>query len=186
MLIGKNILLRQQTLADQNQLTDWYNDPDYMGPFFNHWPTTLDMEQKYYTPPGFEHHSDSFVIVSRASGELQGKIGFFNPFAIDLFHGKEIWYQVHPTFRRQGVGTQAACLLVNHLFSTTPVNRLQATVVVGNQGSCGVLENAGMQAEGIYRGIFYLDGRYQDMHLYALVRADWQNEAHYRSGRAAF
>jgi RimJ/RimL family protein N-acetyltransferase len=186
MLTGKQIVLRQQTLADQPQLTEWYNDPEYWGAFFNQWPTTLDMEQKYYTPPGFEHHSDSFVITRRGSGELLGKIGFFNPFSADLFHGKEIWYQVHPQFRRQGIGTQAACLLVNHLFNATAVNRLQATVVVGNVGSAGILEKAGFQREGVLRGIFFLDGRYQAMWLYALIRTDWGDEAHYRSGRAEF
>ncbi len=186
MLIGKTIALRPTTPADLPLLAEWSNDPEFTGPAFNHWPTTVEMEQKAFTPSGFEHEREAFLIVSRATGEPLGRIGFNNPFTLKAFQAKEIWYTVHPKFRRQGLATQAACLLVNHLFDATPVNRLQATVVVGNPGSGRVVEHAGLRAEGVYRGLLFLHGRYQDMHLYSIVRADWQDDATYRAGRAEF
>jgi RimJ/RimL family protein N-acetyltransferase len=59
-------------------------------------------------------------------------------------------------------------------------------VVAGNEGSCRVLEHAGMQRDGLLRRVMFLHGRYVDMHHYAIVREDWRNEATYREGRREF
>jgi len=114
-------------------------------------------------------------------------MGFVNPFTIPtLWRALEIWYQVHPKARGNGHASQAACLLVNHLFSTRPLERIQATVVVGNDASCRVLENAGMQRDGVYRRVFFLHGQYVDMHLYSIVRDDWHDEDAYRASQRPF
>ena len=81
---------------------------------------------------------------------------------------------------RARAATQAVSLLINHLFSTTSINRIQATVVVGNDVSSRVLEKAGMQKDGIYRGIWFLHGTYRDMYMHAIIRSDWGNEQSYR------
>jgi RimJ/RimL family protein N-acetyltransferase len=95
----------------------------------------------------------------------------------------EVGYQVHPSARGRGVATEATCILVNHLFNVRPVERIQATVVVGNAASGRVLEKAGMTQEGALRSVSFVNGRYHDMHLYSIVRADWRDEASYREGR---
>jgi ribosomal-protein-alanine N-acetyltransferase len=186
MLIGKIILLRPITSADLPQLVEWYNDPNFFGSHFNLWPTTLERQQKSFGEHVHTDESDTYLITNREQGELMGVIGFLNTFSFSLYQAQEIWYQMHPGFRRKGLATQAACLLVNHLFDATPVNRIQANVVVGNEGSCRVLENTGMQKEGICRGIFYLHGHYTDLYLYSIVRDDWRDEATYRNSRKEF
>ena len=35
MLIGEMLDLRPVTAADAKLLTEWFNDPEYLGPFFN-------------------------------------------------------------------------------------------------------------------------------------------------------
>jgi [ribosomal protein S5]-alanine N-acetyltransferase len=186
MLIGKNLSLRPMTLADQQWLVEWFNDPEYWGQYFNRWPTSREREERLFPTYQREHESGEFVITSRSQGEPMGTIGHFNPFSLWVFHGQEIGYEVHPRFRRHGVATQAACLLVNHLFDVTTVNRVQATVAVGNDSSCRVLERAGLRQDGVLRGVFYLHGRYTDMHMYSIVRSDWSDEATYRSSRPDF
>jgi RimJ/RimL family protein N-acetyltransferase len=66
------------------------------------------------------------------------------------------------------------------------VERLQAAMVVGNEASRQVAEHAGMQHEGIYRKVYFLHGRYVDLHLYSIVREDWEDEQAYRRRRAEF
>jgi len=186
MLVGKNIALRPTTAADLPLLVEWYNDPDYYGSYMNLWPTTLEREEKSFAERVHTHEPDTYLITSRDQGEPMGLIGYLNTFSFRLYEAQEIWYHLHPRFRRQGITTQAACLLVNHLFNATPLNRIQGRVVVGNVGSCRVLENAGLQHEGICRGLFYLHGRYADLHLYSIVRDDWRDETTYRNGRKEF
>jgi RimJ/RimL family protein N-acetyltransferase len=54
-------------------------------------------------------------------------------------------------------------------------------VIVGNEGSCGVLERIGMGHDGVMRQMTFLRGEHVDMHLYAIVRADWESESAYRT-----
>jgi ribosomal-protein-alanine N-acetyltransferase len=77
-------------------------------------------------------------------------------------------------------------VLINHLFDATPTERIQATVVVGNEPSQRVLERSGMQRDGIYRKVLFLHGRYVDTHLYSIVREDWEDEQAYRRRRDEF
>ncbi len=184
MLIGKNVSLRPVTLADQKLLLEWSNDPEYIGPYDNHWTNSLEQLEKHFQESS--HRSSLYMITSRDSGEPLGEMGYANRFAIPDFQADEIFYIVHPRYRGRGIASQAACVLVNHLFNATRTNRIQATVVVGNQGSCKVVENAGLQQEGILRGLEFIHGRFVDMHLYAIVRADWCDEQTYRKGRREF
>ena len=188
MLIGRTIALRQVAVEDGELLTIWLNDPEYLGSFYNlDAVSQAGVEHSITSPQGVD--VANYVITRRESGTPVGRIGSAFPFMpqwAEIFRGLEIWYQVHPEARRQGVGSQAACILINHLFNSRPIERIQATVVVGNDGSCGVLENAGLQRDGLYRKIFFLNGRYVDMHLYSIVRDDWKDEETYRRGRAEF
>lgn len=188
MLIGKTIALRRATVEDAELLTTWINDPEYWGPFFDTGAVSrAHVEHGITSPQGLD--SASYVITRRESGEPVGRIGHVFPFPpqwSDLVRGLEIWYQIHPRFRRQGIGSQAACILVNHLFNSRPIERIQAIVAVGNEGSCGVLENAGMQRDGILRKLGFLHGRYIDGYVYSIVHDDWRDEEIYRRARVEF
>ena len=187
MLNGARLRLQPVTTADAALIAAWFGDSDYMGPFNNVWPTTTEEWQRNLSARPGGHDNGMFLIVGCGDGEPMGLIGFFGPHAMaDFFHGIEIWYQVHPDFRGQGIASQAAALLINHLFGATPVERIQATVVVGNDASCRVVEAAGLRREGILRRITFLHGRYADMYLYSIVRPDWGDEPTYRAGRRPF
>jgi ribosomal-protein-alanine N-acetyltransferase len=180
MLIGKNIYLKPITSQDTQLLSDWWSDPDYMGAYYNLWPVTRE-DLEGTSEDEKRREAKKFLIVDRQTDEPVGTIGFWNPFTLDyFFKGLELWWQVHPNFRRRGIATQASCVLINHLFDATPIERIQATVVVGNDHSCRVAEAAGMQQEGQYRKVTFLHGTYVDMHLYSIVREDWKSERSYR------
>lgn len=186
MLIGHHIRLQPATPEDAPLIANWFSDPDYMGAYYNVWPTTSqEFVQRFSTPP--DRDRGFLLILDRATAEPMGTIGYWNPFTLtEIYQGLELWWQVHPHFRQRGIATQAACLLVNHLFNATPIERLQATVVVGNTASCRVAEGAGMQRDGIYRQVFFLHGRFTDLHLFAIVRSDWRDERSYRQARRPF
>jgi ribosomal-protein-alanine N-acetyltransferase len=128
-----------------------------------------------------------YVVVGRGTAEAMGHLIYWNPFTMDGFYlGREIGYGVHHAFRRRGVATQATCLLVNHLFDATTIERIQASTHVENEASRRVLEAAGLRQEGVMRKVAFVHGRYVDQYLYAIVRDDWKDEATYRAGRQQF
>ncbi len=187
MLIGRNFTLRPVTLADQKMLLEWYNDPAFMGDYDNHWTSSLEqLEREHQEGLQKQDRMHSYLIVRRDSGEPLGEIGYFARWTDPDFRAQEIGYAVHPAQRGRGVASQAACILVNHLFDATPINRVQATVVVGNESSCRVLENAGMTREGVLRGILFVRGRFVDMHIYSILRSEWCDEQTYRRARREF
>ena len=187
MLIGHTLSLEPATLDHAALLAEWFGDPDYQGPFNNAWPSARqEWERNLAGAPG-GHDEGMFLMRRHDDDELVGAIGFFNPFTLSsFFKGVEIWYQVHPRFRRRGYARQAACLLVNHLFDALPLERIQAAIDVANAASCGVVEAAGLQRDGLYRHVTFLHGRWADMYLYSIIRDDWADEAAYRAARRPF
>jgi RimJ/RimL family protein N-acetyltransferase len=181
MLIGREIRLAEYEPAFAPFITEWMNDPDYWGPFYNVWTSTQPQWEEALARSGDETKA-SFVITAREDDRPLGTIGYFTPSTLpSLFSAIEIWYQVHPTERGRGVATQAAAILIDHLFSACPNERVQATVLDGNEASSRVLERIGMQHEGLLRRMSFLRGRYVDVHIYAIVREDWKSEGDYRT-----
>ncbi|MCC6791343.1 MAG: GNAT family N-acetyltransferase [Thermomicrobiales bacterium] len=185
MLIGERIALRVVTKADAELLHGWYADPAYWGGYYNVWPTSVDaIEEGIQKRPGNE--SGFYLIVDRETGEPMGTGGFYSPHAASysaMVPDVEVWYGVHHDYRRRRVATQAACLLINHLFSTRPYERLSGFVIAGNEASSRVLELAGMRHEGTWRRMTFLHGTWTDVLLYGITRQDWGSEAVYRQGR---
>lgn len=77
-----------------------------------------------------------------------------------------------PEFRGRGYGTLAQRLLVEHLFDSTEVDRVEASTDVDNLAEQRSLEKAGFQREGILRGAQLRGGLRRDIVHYGIVRAD--------------
>ena len=80
-----------------------------------------------------------------------------------------------PEARGRGVGTVAQRLLVEHLFATTELDRIEASTDVENIAEQRALEKAGFQREGVLRGAQLRGGVRRDLVHYGLVRGDFPN-----------
>jgi len=108
MLTGKHVRLAQTEPAFASFITEWTNDPEYWGPFYNVSTSTQAQWEQRLAESGDETR-DSFVIKARQDDRPLGMIGYFTPSTLpSLFRSLEIWYQVHPEERGRGVATQAA------------------------------------------------------------------------------
>lgn len=99
------------------------------------------------------------------------------------------WYAVHngppavaralnigiellPEHRGHGYGTIAQRLIADHLFSTTTVERLEASTDVDNIAEQHALTNAGFTREGRLRHAWFRAGAWRDTILYSRLRDD--------------
>jgi RimJ/RimL family protein N-acetyltransferase len=80
-----------------------------------------------------------------------------------------------PEARGRGVGTKAQKMLVEHLFATTELDRIEASTDVDNHAEQKALENAGFRREGVLRGAQLRGGIRRDLVHYGLVRGDEEN-----------
>jgi RimJ/RimL family protein N-acetyltransferase len=177
MHIGKNIELKPVCEEDYSLLHKWFNEPEFMGNYFNVWCMSVDEVKGMLNYP---KNSKWWQIIDRSTSKPAGIICSMPPYAPESYFGTEIGYLVHQDSRGKGVATQASCMLINHLFDSSPVERIIATVVVGNEASGKVLRKAGMSLEGVERRKFYLHGKYVDTWLFSIIRDDWVNEKSYR------
>ena len=110
-----------------------------------------------------------FFIIEKKDGT---KIGHINGW----MQGRmtEIGFALVPSERRKGYGTEAIQLIVDHLFLTKEIVRIQAPTETRNISSQRALEKAGFSKEGIMRKSWYARGEYRDMYLYSILREEWR------------
>jgi ribosomal-protein-serine acetyltransferase len=100
-----------------------------------------------------------------------GAIGFHH---LDLINRTTyIGYWVAEGYEGKGIITRSCRALVSYLFETLELNRVQINCNTDNIRSRAVPERLGFKLEGIHREIEYLNGRYGDWAVYAVLRKEW-------------
>jgi len=84
----------------------------------------------------------------------------------------EIGIALFPDHRGHGVGTEAQRQLVEYLFQTTIVHRLEAGTELDNIAEQKALEKVGFRREGVSRGVTFRAGTWRDGVLYGMTRDD--------------
>ena len=84
----------------------------------------------------------------------------------------DIGISLRPTARGAGHGARAQRLLVEYLFATHPVHRVQASTDVENVAERAALRSAGFREEGVLRGAQWRAGTFHDLVSCARLRSD--------------
>jgi RimJ/RimL family protein N-acetyltransferase len=126
-------------------------------------------------PSRVQREAHQLVVLDAPSGELLGQVNW-----AAVRYGRtssgDAWgigIALLPAARGRGVGPTALRLLVEHLFATTDVDRIEAGTEVDNLAARKALGRAGFRGEGIVRGAIVRDGRRRDDVRYALLRQDF-------------
>lgn len=90
----------------------------------------------------------------------------------------ECGYIVCPDYRGQGLGMAMLTLALEHLFSTTDLNKLYCQTAAFNTASVKLLEKLGFHQDGILREHHKLDGRLWDDFVYSMLRHEWTRANH--------
>jgi RimJ/RimL family protein N-acetyltransferase len=102
------------------------------------------------------------------------KIGFILHFTNQPRGWIEIGYALLPEEMGKGYGTEAVRILVDYLFLSKDIMRVQATTDVRNRPSQKVLEKVGFKKEGIIRKSDFIRGEWADDALYSILREEWK------------
>ena len=118
-------------------------------------------------------YPSSWVVALKSTGIVIGTIGFI--WYSDENRSAELGYSFSREYWNRGFATQALQAVIDALFRSLPVNRLEAQHDVRNPASGRVMEKCGLRQEGILRSRILNKGEYVDVALYALLRSDWEN-----------
>ncbi|VTS00494.1 GNAT family N-acetyltransferase [Tuwongella immobilis] len=109
-------------------------------------------------------------------------IGTLGGFWISKSNGTmELGYAIAANFWGLGFATEASQALIDYLFTDYPIERLQARSMTPNRASYRVLEKLGFRYEGTMRSLIYRRGRYWDVGIFGMLRADWESSRRTRT-----
>ena len=171
MLEGKTVNLRVMEKEDLTLLLEWMNNPKFMGEFLplTQWSRT-ELEKAGQVDP-FEM---KWFFIEKKDGSKIGYIFHFNMLHITMGKLLEIAYALLPSERGKGYCTEATQLMVDYLFLSMDVSRVQAIISIGNKASERVLEKAGFTREGILRKTFFCRGKWKDDCMFSILREEWK------------
>ncbi|KTG30833.1 GNAT family N-acetyltransferase [Haloferax profundi] len=165
---GESVALRPVERDDATLLQRSTTDPEIRVPLGapapqNHHQATEFIEQTV-------EESDNIAFVAEVDGEA---IGFVMAEIRD-YGRPELVYWLLPEYHGQGYGTDAVECLVDYLFRTVECHGLQAVTFAFNDASRGVLERLGFVKEGRLREAAFVDGSYEDVLRFGLLRSEWE------------
>ena len=173
------VRLRPIEEADLDLLSRVDTDPAASQPF--EWTGFRDpgARRRRWEQDGWIARDSTQLAVALPDGTLAGLVSW-RAVNVGGFEGAclEIGALLFPEHRGRGLGTAAQQLLVEYLFATTLVNRLQAITDVENLAEQRVLERIGFRREGVMRGLAFIGGCWRDGVLYARLRKDPPRGAH--------
>lgn len=118
-------------------------------------------------------YPSSWVVVHRDTGKVIGTIGFV--WYSDENRSAELGYSFARPYWNLGYATQALKAVVDAVFRSIPLNRLEAQHDIRNPASGRVMEKCSFRQEGILRNRILNKGEYVDAVLYAILRSDWES-----------
>ena len=174
VLSGTRVALRELRMSDAASLLAMLTTEE-VARFISPPPTTVE---------GFERFI-AWTLRQRAAGTyacyavtLQGfdtAIGIFQIRETEPGFGTAEWgFAIGSPFWGTGVFEESARLVLEFVFDTVGIHRLEARAAVANGRGNGALVKIGAVQEGILRKSFLRNGRYLDQVLYAIVEDDWR------------
>ena len=105
-------------------------------------------------------------------------VGVVGTHKIDWLNRKvELGYWLGKNFQGQGIMTDASRAAVTHLLVEMDLNRVTIQCATGNAKSCAIPRRLGFSLEGTLRDGQLLNGRYEDLLMFAMLRRDWKVES---------
>ena len=162
MLVGKTVNLRLMEKRELHILSEWVNDPEFMGEYESQ-DTIADLEKSYSRP------SSQWFFIEKKDGS---KIGW----AAKYLEGERttIGYGAVPSEREKGYATEATKIMLDYLFLSKNIVCIQADTSTMNQASQKVLQKVGFKKDGVIRKHFFSSGKWRDSFLYIILREEWK------------
>lgn len=163
---GKNIDISVLTPSDAENLLDYYSrNKEYLKPF------EPDRDESFYTLDyqrrnlieGYKQflNGDSINFGIYKSNEFTGKIQISN-IVMGVFRSAFIGYSIDESEQGKGYMKEALNLVAKYAFEEMDLHRLEASTLIENLRSQGVLKSCGFKELGINEKYLFINGKWRD------------------------
>lgn len=175
IIYGERVRLRAAEREDVKNFYVWVNDPDVTRYLSLYLPMSTVDEENWFNSMTQRSQSEKTLVIEVRDGNGWKMIGNCGVFDIDpigrlgeigiMLGEKDEW--------DKGYGTEAMSLLVHHCFETLNFNRVYLRVYAENLRAKRAYEKAGFVEEGRLREAVYKNGKYDDVIIMSVLRAEW-------------
>jgi RimJ/RimL family protein N-acetyltransferase len=169
LLEGRTVNLRVMEKEDFPLVTEWCNNIEFGGEYVSPFQRSRAGWEKL----GESIFETKVFIIEKKDGSKIGFIWNFNMLA-PYAKMQEIGYALVPSERGKGYCTEAIQLMVDYLFLSKDIARIQATTHTKNVASQKVLEEVGFKREGTLRKLALIRGEKTDMFMFSILREEWR------------
>lgn len=174
-LEGERIYMRRIESEDLKNAQRWVNNPEirkYLGAVFPF--DAIEEENWHANRPRGPFACDLVFAIRLKEGDVHiGNMGvhgidWVNRFATTgtVIGEKEYW--------GKGYAHEAKMLLLEYLFNSLGLNRVQSVVLAPNERSRKCLAKSGYKEEGVHRHKYFRDGEWIDEISLAVMADDWR------------
>lgn len=171
---GKTIDLVASNSKWANLICKWSNDPRVRHYARNVWPNTLENVKKWFEPAPERGAVDFiiFIIYHKKDKKPIGNVGLNH---INwLNRNANIFTLIgFPEYWGKGIAGEAADLVINYGFTELNLHKIYSGVYDPNKRSLRAAEKLGFKEEAVLKEEIYIDGKYEDVHKFALFKEDW-------------
>lgn len=164
------LYLRKMTVADANEAFENWTSSENVAKYLTWAPhTSIEVTKEYLTAEE-ENRSEGWGIVLKETGQLIGNIAVIEDKR--KIKTKTLGYVLGEKFWNHGYMSEALIKVIDFLFETTDVNRIEAEHDTKNPNSGKVMAKAGMTFEGVLREAGYNNQGIVDVAYYSILRSD--------------
>jgi RimJ/RimL family protein N-acetyltransferase len=174
ILYGERVRLTALTADDLTAVGQWYEDSC----FVRHLdappakPRT-ENDLKKWMEKMQESSNDYLFAIRPIDGD--DLLGFVELDGVLWSHGVcGLSIGIAPARQGEGHGQEAMRLALRFAFDELNLHRVQLTVFSYNARAIALYEKLGFTHEGTFREFLHRDSRRHDMHLYGLLRREWE------------
>lgn len=171
--VSDSFLLRPIVMDDIEFVFKGLSHPEvikYYGVSYDSLEATKE-QMEWYESLHANHTGAWWAIVSLDKNEFYGAVGINN---YQPEHRKaELGYWLLPEYWGRGLMQVATKIIVDFVFESFHLNRLEATVEPENTASKVLLQRLGFQYEGCMRQTEIKNGQYIDLEMYARLKNDY-------------
>jgi RimJ/RimL family protein N-acetyltransferase len=171
-LIGRQVYLRPIEMEDIPRMCEWINHPDVTRTLRMWRPMSAINEREFIEHVSRSPNDVGLLIVVRATDRPIGTCGLMRIDWVTRQAGFGIGIG-EPREWGKGYGSEATRLMTGYAFESLNLNRVWLEVYAGHDTARRAYEKAGFRLEGTQRQAAFKEGRYLDVHLMGVLRADW-------------
>ena len=179
VLSGSQVTLRELRTSDAASLFAMLTTEE-VSRFISPPPSTVDGFERFIAWTLRQRSAGTYACFAVTLKGFDTAIGIFQVRETEPGFGTAEWgFALGSAFWGTGVFKEGSEMVLEFVFETLNVHRLEARAAVQNGRGNGALHKLGAVQEGVLRKSFLKNGVYLDQVLYAIVQDDW------RAGREA-